>query len=198
MSPVSGLSSQAGYNGYATTPTPSAPPPSPVAQASPVAAPTSAAPVSTGYGGGSGGYGGGSGGYGGGDSTGVPRPSAAPLPPQGYAPPEVPEGATAPRQRTGNESWQTRADEGWRRASEAAMPSPAGTTRSGLPKRVPQAQLVPGGVAPSSARERNKRTPEEVRGLLSAYHRGVQRGRTAGDEAAGSVTGPSPNKETRA
>ncbi len=39
------------------------------------------------------------------------------------------------------------------------------------------AQLVPGGVEkPTNAVQR--RTPEAVRGLLSAYHRGVQRGRT--------------------
>ena len=62
----------------------------------------------------------------------------------------------------------------------AAEPADAGTTRSGLPKRVPQAQLVPGGVEPQGGQDRSRRTPDEVRGLLSAYHRGVQRGRTAG------------------
>jgi hypothetical protein len=51
------------------------------------------------------------------------------------------------------------------------------TTQAGLPKRVPMAQLVPGGVD-KSASSVQKRTPEAVRGLLSAYHRGVQRGRT--------------------
>jgi hypothetical protein len=61
----------------------------------------------------------------------------------------------------------------------AAEPVDAGTTRSGLPKRVPQAQLVPGGVQGGS-RTQQRRTPDEVRGLLSAYHRGVQRGRTDG------------------
>jgi hypothetical protein len=56
-------------------------------------------------------------------------------------------------------------------------------TRNGLPKRVPQAQLVPGGVddgAPATAH----RSPDSVRGLLSAYHRGVQRGRGLGDDPA--------------
>ncbi len=79
-----------------------------------------------------------------------------------------------------DDAWQTAADEGWSRASRAAEPTPAGTTRSGLPKRVPQAQLVPGGIEPRGGPERGRRTPDEVRGLLSAYHRGVQRGRTAG------------------
>ncbi|MEU0151025.1 sensor histidine kinase [Micromonospora fulviviridis] len=78
------------------------------------------------------------------------------------------------------EAWRTAADEGWSRASKAAEPANAGTTRSGLPKRVPQAQLVPGGIEPKGSRASTRRTPDEVRGLLSAYHRGVQRGRTAG------------------
>jgi signal transduction histidine kinase len=76
--------------------------------------------------------------------------------------------------------WKTAADEGWKRAMAAAEPADAGTTKSGLPKRVPQAQLVPGGVQTGGQRTQNRRTPDEVRGLLSAYHRGVQRGRTDG------------------
>jgi signal transduction histidine kinase len=76
--------------------------------------------------------------------------------------------------------WKTAADEGWKRAMQAAEPVDAGTTKSGLPKRVPQAQLVPGGVQSGGQRTQNRRTPDEVRGLLSAYHRGVQRGRTDG------------------
>jgi hypothetical protein len=79
--------------------------------------------------------------------------------------------------------WRTAADEGWQRAMAAAEPPDAGTTRSGLPKRVPQAQLVPGGVQ-TDPRNQNRRSPDDVRGLLSAYHRGVQRGRTAGSAEA--------------
>ncbi|MER7331291.1 MULTISPECIES: nitrate- and nitrite sensing domain-containing protein [unclassified Micromonospora] len=80
------------------------------------------------------------------------------------------------------DAWRTAADEGWSRASRAAEPAAGGTTRSGLPKRVPQAQLVPGGIEPQGGRDRSRRTPDEVRGLLSAYHRGVQRGRAAGTD----------------
>ncbi|WP_433316343.1 nitrate- and nitrite sensing domain-containing protein [Micromonospora chersina] len=72
--------------------------------------------------------------------------------------------------------WQTAADDGWRAASAATEVPVAETTQKGLPKRKPMAQLVPGGVEkPSTSVQR--RTPEGVRGLLSAYHRGVQRGR---------------------
>jgi hypothetical protein len=74
-------------------------------------------------------------------------------------------------------AWHTAADDGWRAAAEAAEMIPTETTEAGLPKRVPMAQLVPGGVD-KSASATQRRTPEGVRGLLSAYHRGVQRGRT--------------------
>lgn len=73
--------------------------------------------------------------------------------------------------------WQTAADDGWRAASAASAVSVEETTQAGLPKRVPMAQLVPGGVD-KSTNSVQRRTPESVRGLLSAYHRGVQRGRT--------------------
>jgi hypothetical protein len=76
----------------------------------------------------------------------------------------------------GTGTWRTRADDGWAAARAAANPPVAGRTRSGLPKRDPQAQLVPGGVN-SEPLARGRRTPDEVRGLLSSYHRGVRRGR---------------------
>jgi len=73
--------------------------------------------------------------------------------------------------------WQTAADEGWQAARAAAEHTIDVTTTAGLPKRTPMAQLVPGGVD-RGGNPAQKRTPEGVRGLLSAYHRGVQRGRT--------------------
>ncbi|MDG4793979.1 nitrate- and nitrite sensing domain-containing protein [Micromonospora sp. WMMD1082] len=114
-----------------------------------------------------------------GPPVGAPPVSAAPPP---AAPPPAAPSPSAPPEagRSEDDAWRTAADEGWSRASRAAEPTPAGTTRSGLPKRVPQAQLVPGGIQPRTGREHSRRTPDEVRGLLSAYHRGVQRGRTAG------------------
>jgi signal transduction histidine kinase len=81
--------------------------------------------------------------------------------------------------RTSDEvSWRSHADDGWRAAQAAAQPADGGITDLGLPRRVPMAQLVPGGVeTPSGVSDR--RTPDSVRGLLSAYTRGVQRGRDA-------------------
>jgi len=111
-------------------------------------------------------------------------PVTTPAPtPQPAAPPAAAAAAPAAEPATaGNEAWRTAADEGWARATRAAEPATSGTTRSGLPKRTPSAQLVPGGVEPKGGPDRSRRTPDQVRGLLSAYHRGVQRGRTAGTE----------------
>ncbi|WFE33663.1 nitrate- and nitrite sensing domain-containing protein [Micromonospora sp. WMMD975] len=96
---------------------------------------------------------------------------------------------TSPQQPAPQQSspWQTAADDGWRAASAATEVPVAETTQKGLPKRTPMAQLVPGSIdkpAPTVQR----RTPEAVRGLLSAYHRGVQRGRNHPTDS--NTTGP--------
>ncbi|BAL92697.1 putative sensor-like histidine kinase [Actinoplanes missouriensis 431] len=78
---------------------------------------------------------------------------------------------------TATNPWRTAADDGWQAARAAAETQVDTTTTAGLPKRTPMAQLVPGGVD-RGGNSVQRRTPEGVRGLLSAYHRGVQRGRT--------------------
>jgi hypothetical protein len=91
-------------------------------------------------------------------------------------------------------SWQTIADDGWKAASDAAASvteEVSETTGAGLPKRTPMAQLVPGGVDKGGT-TLERRTPEGVRGLLSAYHRGVQRGRTQ-QKDDDSTAGSNPN-----
>ena len=91
-------------------------------------------------------------------------------------------GSDGVRQSGDEVSWRTIADDGWRAAQAATEPQDGGSTDIGLPRRVPMAQLVPGGVeVPTGASDR--RTPDGVRGLLSAYHRGVQRGRGAHERA---------------
>ncbi|GLZ81020.1 histidine kinase [Actinorhabdospora filicis] len=89
---------------------------------------------------------------------------------------------------------ETSADDGWVAARNASSVADDRTTGNGLPKRTPMAQLVPGSIEvpdeqPMRAQQRD---PEGVRGLLSAYHRGVQRGRggrTVDDDAARRQTG---------
>ncbi|EEP73253.1 histidine kinase [Micromonospora sp. ATCC 39149] len=115
---------------------------------------------------------------------GMPRDNGSPT--NGGTRPGPAEGFAGRRPTPQAHAWQTAADDGWRAASAATEVPVAETTRKGLPKRVPMAQLVPGGVEkPTTSVQR--RTPEGVRGLLSAYHRGVQRGRTEPD---GNPTNP--------
>ncbi|WP_426512128.1 sensor histidine kinase [Dactylosporangium sp. McL0621] len=103
-------------------------------------------------------------------------PAGRPAP--GAAPPSVPVPPPADA-AAASARWRTRADDGWRAAAAAQKPSTDASTRSGLPIRSPQAQLVPGSV-PDRPRKLNRPTAEELRGLLSSYQRGVQRGRQAG------------------
>lgn len=94
--------------------------------------------------------------------------------------PEPETDATGPE--AGGAPWATAADDGWKAAAAIATPQTAGTTRSGLMRRVPAANLVPGGVEPVTRTTSGRRTPERVRGRLAAYHRGLQRGRAAVDD----------------
>ncbi|WP_169732413.1 sensor histidine kinase [Haloglycomyces albus] len=91
-------------------------------------------------------------------------------------------GSSSPADSTNGEesaySWRTAADSAWERVDSALGSEETDTTANGLPKRRPGAKLLPGGVTePQETVSAQKRNPEGIRGLLSAYHRGVQRGR---------------------
>jgi DNA-binding transcriptional LysR family regulator len=85
------------------------------------------------------------------------------------------------------ESWQMAADDGWAAAARLAEPTTAGTTTAGLPRRRPQAMVVPGAVGGQATPGRElppppnttHRSPQEVRGRLASYRDGVRRGRHA-------------------
>ena len=69
-------------------------------------------------------------------------------------------------------------------------------TQSGLPRRVPRANLAPGMVAsqqaggqPPATGQAPGRSPDEVRSMLSSYRTGIERGRTV---AGGSDRGERP------
>ncbi len=106
--------------------------------------------------------------------VGAGRGQRAPRPPAASERTALPDRVPAPEA-----IWRTAADQGWLAAEAAAEPVVDVTTEAGLPRRTPMAQLVPGGIEKPNAGVQ-KRSPEQVRGLLSAYHRGVQRGRTDG------------------
>jgi anti-sigma regulatory factor (Ser/Thr protein kinase) len=99
-------------------------------------------------------------------------------------------GSARPVRPSVSGGWQTAADQGWSAASALARyDDPAPSPGTGLPRREPMARLVPGGVSEPQAPVRNPRKPDEVRGMLSSYHRGLQRGRNVGSDG-GPVSAP--------
>jgi signal transduction histidine kinase len=85
--------------------------------------------------------------------------------------------------------WTSPADEGWRAAEVAAAPSSAGVTSAGLPKREPQANLVP-GAAPATVGMPQAaptgptvaRSAAATRDRFASFQRGVREGRAAAGE----------------
>ncbi|MGW1540962.1 nitrate- and nitrite sensing domain-containing protein [Streptomyces sp. NPDC002309] len=102
----------------------------------------------------------------------------------------VSQDAMAPAAEDDNDdSWRSANDERWQQASQLRKPKAGGVTSSGLPRRVPKANLVE-GTAESTPQggPQVSRAPEDVRGRLSNLRRGVQRGRSAGSETNGQAT----------
>ncbi|WP_165854452.1 nitrate- and nitrite sensing domain-containing protein [Streptomyces sp. V2] len=88
-----------------------------------------------------------------------------------------------------DDSWRSANDERWQQASQLRKPKAGGVTSSGLPRRVPKANLVEGAAeATHQGGPQISRAPEDVRGRLSNLRRGVQRGRSAGSETNGQAT----------
>ncbi|MBO0655228.1 nitrate- and nitrite sensing domain-containing protein [Streptomyces triculaminicus] len=80
-------------------------------------------------------------------------------------------------------------DERWRRAEQVREPAAGGTTSSGLPKRVPRANLVEGTAETTQTQSLPtgpavSRAPDDVRGRLTNLRRGIQQGRQAGSGPA--------------
>jgi hypothetical protein len=83
-------------------------------------------------------------------------------------------------------SWFSPADDGYRAAEAVREPTSVGTTHSGLPKREPGANRVPGTAIASTAtastsRPKPRRSATDNRNRLASYQSGLQQGRiTAG------------------
>ncbi|MFJ1930217.1 MULTISPECIES: nitrate- and nitrite sensing domain-containing protein [unclassified Streptomyces] len=76
-------------------------------------------------------------------------------------------------------------DERWERAEQLRDPKAGGVTPSGLPRRVPKANLVEGTAEQTQqGGPQVSRAPEDVRGRLSNLRRGVLRGRNAGSDSS--------------
>ncbi|MET8578280.1 nitrate- and nitrite sensing domain-containing protein [Streptomyces sp. NPDC005012] len=108
----------------------------------------------------------------------------------GPAGPAGPGQGNGRQQAAAGDDWRSSNDDRWESASKLRKPKAGGVTSSGLPKRVPKANLVEGTAEPTpQGGPQVSRNPDEVRGRLSNLRRGVQRGRTAGNETNGQADG---------
>ncbi|MCW8216079.1 MULTISPECIES: sensor histidine kinase [Streptomyces] len=134
---------------------------------------------------------------GGGQPPAEPQAPAAPEPAGDPAPPMPRRGAA---DTPVTSSWRASPnDELVRQAERAKKPAAGGITTSGLPRRVPRANLVPG-----TAQQQNhqsgpqvSRAPDDVRGRLTNLRRGIQQGRQAnnGPSTGSFQLGPTHQQE---
>jgi len=77
-------------------------------------------------------------------------------------------------------SWISPGDEGWRAAETVLAPAVGGTTASGLPRRTPKANLVPGSAGAREDRPaRAADSADVVSNRLAGFQRGSRRARAA-------------------
>ncbi|MFC5892748.1 nitrate- and nitrite sensing domain-containing protein [Streptomyces ramulosus] len=121
----------------------------------------------------------------------VPQPQQDPRPAD--APDDTPAGGF---DTTG---WRSSPnDETWRQAEQIRQPAAGGVTTSGLPRRVPRANLVAGTAQqqPAQSGPQVSRAPSDVRGRLTSLRRGIQQGRQAGgDTGQHGVVDPTHQQE---
>ncbi|MGW2747771.1 nitrate- and nitrite sensing domain-containing protein [Streptomyces sp. NPDC001450] len=118
-----------------------------------------------------------------------PAPSPAP---QQQAP------APAPQRSPATGTWRTSPnDELVRQAERVRQPAAGGITTSGLPRRVPRANLVPGTAQQQQhqAGPQVSRAPDDVRGRLTNLRRGIAQGRQVGNGQTGSYPNPTHQQE---
>ncbi|NEB13219.1 hypothetical protein G3I32_31025, partial [Streptomyces coelicoflavus] len=84
-----------------------------------------------------------------------------------------------------------------RQAERVRQPAAGGVTTSGLPRRVPRANLVPGTAQQQSHQSGPavSRAPDDVRGRLTNLRRGIAQGRQAGTNQTGSYPRPTHQQE---
>jgi signal transduction histidine kinase len=83
--------------------------------------------------------------------------------------------------------WASPADQGWAAAEVVSAPTSAGVTSAGLPKRVPQANLVPGAAsATETYAEAPVRSADATRDRFASFQRGAREGRAAASGAGSS------------
>ncbi|RZB15547.1 HAMP domain-containing protein [Streptomyces sp. F001] len=128
-----------------------------------------------------------------------PEPQRRPDRPQGNgsAPaPRQPQASAAPQRPAA--AWRSSPnDDLVRQAERVRQPAAGGVTTSGLPRRVPRANLVPGTAQqqPHQSGPQVSRAPQDVRGRLTNLRRGIAQGRQAGSGQTGSFPSPTHQQE---
>jgi hypothetical protein len=85
--------------------------------------------------------------------------------------------------------WASTADTGWQAAERVARPAVGAETGAGLPRRVPQANLVPGSPLRDERPLRIVRDPASIAAHTTGYFRGWRRGQEIGGYAVGGRPG---------
>ncbi|AXL91151.1 hypothetical protein C4J65_24740 [Streptomyces sp. CB09001] len=101
-------------------------------------------------------------------------------------------------QRPATSAWRSSPnDDLVRQAERVRQPAAGGVTTSGLPRRVPRANLVPGTAQQQSHQSGPavSRAPDDVRGRLTNLRRGIAQGRQAGTNQTGSYPRPTHQQE---
>ncbi|MDG4822783.1 transposase [Asanoa sp. WMMD1127] len=86
-------------------------------------------------------------------------------------------------------AWASVADTGWQAAEKASSPAVGVETKSGLPRRVPQANLVPGSPLREERPLRIVRDAASIAAHTTGYFRGWRRGQEIGGYAVGGRPG---------
>lgn len=95
---------------------------------------------------------------------------------------------TKPQPEHRDPAWSSPADSGWQAAGAIGDPAQSGTTSSGLPRRTPKANLVPGSAAPPLSPAPALAplvSPDRLRSRLANYQQGVRKGRAELEEDPG-------------
>jgi signal transduction histidine kinase len=92
---------------------------------------------------------------------------------------EWPGGSSVQSERAPAQDWASPADEGWRAAEVAVAPASGGTTVAGLPRRVPQANLIPGTATAEAPAPAPARSAAATRERFASLQRGMREGRAA-------------------
>jgi hypothetical protein len=124
-------------------------------------------------------------------------PQGRPEQPQGPGLTPAPQAPASP-QRPAAPAWRSSPnDDLVRQAERVRQPAAGGVTTSGLPRRVPRANLVPGTAQQQQHQSgpQVSRAPQDVRGRLTNLRRGIAQGRQAGSGQTGSFPSPTHQQE---